>query len=177
VRRPRIAAVFILAAVLTLLSSAAAPAAPRPSVSLETSATTVTVGASVALTGTVTNPRSSATKVTILERAGKRWKPAGTAELSADGTFTVEVAPDKAGTWDLLAQYKAGAVKVRSSVLSVEVQAAISGWSAGAGGGWGAVALASDGTMWTWGENDVGQLGVGDTDARDTPTEVVTASL
>ena len=175
-RRLRVAPVLILAAALTLLSSAAALAAPKPSVSLKTASATVAVGASVTLTGTVTNPRPSAMTVAILERAGKRWKSVATTDLPADGAFTVEVTPGKAGVWDLLAQYKAGTVKVRSDVLSLDVQAVTAGWSSGACGGWGAVSLASDGTMWTWGRNDVGQLGLGtaDTDPHDTPSEVTT---
>jgi alpha-tubulin suppressor-like RCC1 family protein len=34
------------------------------------------------------------------------------------------------------------------------------------------LALLNDGTIWTWGRNDEGQLGLGDTTNRDTPTQV-----
>lgn len=35
-----------------------------------------------------------------------------------------------------------------------------------------ATALRADGTVWTWGENDFGQLGLGDTEPRHRPTQV-----
>jgi len=34
------------------------------------------------------------------------------------------------------------------------------------------VALKSDGSLWSWGSNSYGQLGLGDTVDRDTPTSV-----
>jgi alpha-tubulin suppressor-like RCC1 family protein len=168
--------VVLAGAVLVLLLSVDAMAATKPSVRLETSSTTVTVGTPVTLSGAVTNPRPGATSVAVLEQAGTRWKAVGTTELSADGTFTVAVTPGKAGTWDLVAQYKAGRTKVRSSILAIDVQAAGAGWSVGAGGGSGVVALTSDHTVWAWGGNDVGQLGIGtpDEDAHATPSVVGT---
>jgi alpha-tubulin suppressor-like RCC1 family protein len=41
-----------------------------------------------------------------------------------------------------------------------------------AAGGGHALALKSDGTLWAWGENDSGQLGIGSTIATATPTQV-----
>jgi alpha-tubulin suppressor-like RCC1 family protein len=41
-------------------------------------------------------------------------------------------------------------------------------------GGWfHAIALKSDGTAWTWGENGTGELGDGTTTRRTTPVQVV----
>ena len=37
------------------------------------------------------------------------------------------------------------------------------------------VALKRDGTLWAWGENSYGQLGVGDTTDRSSPTQVGSA--
>lgn len=39
-------------------------------------------------------------------------------------------------------------------------------------GSWFSAALKSDGTIWSWGENDNGQLGQGDTTTRDVPTQI-----
>jgi alpha-tubulin suppressor-like RCC1 family protein len=45
-------------------------------------------------------------------------------------------------------------------------------WEAVAGGGYHTVALKSDGSLWSWGWNDSGQLGQGDTIDRGSPTQV-----
>ena len=48
-------------------------------------------------------------------------------------------------------------------------------WKAvSAGGGYYTLALKTDGTLWAWGENAVGQLGLGDTIDRSTPVQVGT---
>lgn len=38
------------------------------------------------------------------------------------------------------------------------------------------VAVKSDGSLWAWGKNDVGQLGLGDTDDRHVPTQIGSAT-
>ena len=38
------------------------------------------------------------------------------------------------------------------------------------------IALKQDGTLWAWGYNNDGQLGLGDTTNRSTPTQVGSAS-
>ena len=47
-----------------------------------------------------------------------------------------------------------------------------SNWSAVATGSFHTVALCSDGALWAWGYNLFGQLGLGDTNDRNTPTRV-----
>ena len=46
-------------------------------------------------------------------------------------------------------------------------------WSMVSSGRTHTIALMSDGSVWVWGENTYGQLGLGDTVARDTPTLVM----
>ena len=45
-------------------------------------------------------------------------------------------------------------------------------WKSIAAGNGYAAAIKTDGSLWTWGSNDHGELGLGDTDARDAPTQV-----
>ena len=47
-----------------------------------------------------------------------------------------------------------------------------SSWSAAAGGFYHTVALKKDGSLWTWGYNAIGELGLGDTVNRYDPTRV-----
>jgi len=47
-------------------------------------------------------------------------------------------------------------------------------WISVAAGEWHTVAIKKDGSLWAWGKNDRGQLGVGnDNDTQDVPTEIV----
>ena len=45
-------------------------------------------------------------------------------------------------------------------------------WTAIAAGWSQSLALKSDGSLWSWGYNNVGQLGLGDTTDRHVPTKV-----
>ncbi len=45
-----------------------------------------------------------------------------------------------------------------------------------AGGDYHTLAIRKDGSLWAWGKNDLGQLGLGDTSDRHTPTRVGSAS-
>jgi alpha-tubulin suppressor-like RCC1 family protein len=56
----------------------------------------------------------------------------------------------------------------RSSPASLFGMGMVSWENAAAGPGWGA-AVRSDGTLWTWGINDTGQLGIGSTTNRSSP--------
>ena len=48
-------------------------------------------------------------------------------------------------------------------------------WAAVAGGRWFSLGLKKDGTLWAWGDNASGELGLGDTTGRYSPTQVGTA--
>ena len=60
-------------------------------------------------------------------------------------------------------------------VLTAPAQAASSGWSTPSSGGYYTCAIRS-GAIYCWGRNDYGQLGVGDTNPRTTPTRVGTST-
>ena len=49
---------------------------------------------------------------------------------------------------------------------------AVDVWTTISAGGYHTLALKSDGTLWAWGNNSSGQLGLGDTTNRNTPTQV-----
>ena len=168
-KRYRIAVgVVLTAAVLLLLPSANALAAARPSVSLKAAAKTVTVGQTLSLKGTVGHPRSGARSVTILERVGTKWQKLATAKLSSKHTYKVTVKLTKVGTWRLEAQYKAGSTKVHSKVVVITVN----GWAYVSCGFAHTMALKTDDTLWAWGDNDNGQLGLGSTAEKNSPTRV-----
>ena len=119
------------------------------------------------------------TSVLIYEKGGMGWRRIAAAKLTAKHTFSVKVAPQTLGTWRLFAVYKHTAgtatAKARSDVLAITVTSAPGDWVAVAGGGYHSLALKSDGSLWAWGDNEFGQLGLGDTKDREIPNQVGTA--
>ena len=176
-KRCRVALRVVLGtAVLLVLLSANALAATKPAVSLKAAASSVTAGKALLLSGTVSHARASAKSVVILKQVGKQWQRLATVKLSAKHRFAVKVTPAKTGTWRLVAQYRAGTVTARSRVIAITVKAAASAWAAISVGGGQTLALKKDGTLWAWGGNMWGELGLGDTGNRLTPTEVGSGS-
>jgi alpha-tubulin suppressor-like RCC1 family protein len=57
----------------------------------------------------------------------------------------------------------------RSSPVQI---GALTTWANVAAGGQFAVAIKTDGTLWAWGFNGAGQLGIGDATARSSPVQV-----
>jgi alpha-tubulin suppressor-like RCC1 family protein len=55
---------------------------------------------------------------------------------------------------------------------SYNIQAGEVGWAAVSAGGRCTVALKTDGSLWAWGSNDYGQLGLGDATDRNVPVQV-----
>ena len=159
---------------------AAAPRSAKPSVSLKAPAGSATVGQALRLTGSVRNARADFTSVSIYEKGGAGWRRVATAKLTARHTFAAKVTPTKQGTWRLFAAYKyrtgAAMVKARSDVLAITVEAAPGEWAAIAGGAGHSLALKSDGSLWAWGGNSYGALGLGDYKNRNVPTRVGTAN-
>ena len=134
--------------------------------SLKAAPGSVTVGQPLQLSGTVTHPKSGVTSVTILKQVGTTWLSLTTAKLTSKHAFAVKLTL-AFGTWHLEAQYKAGST-VRSKAVTVTVKA----WTAVSAGWAQTMALKSDGTLWAWGANDSGQLGLGNTTDEDSPTQV-----
>jgi alpha-tubulin suppressor-like RCC1 family protein len=59
------------------------------------------------------------------------------------------------------------------SIYSNEAVIAVAGyWSAVAAGQLHTIALRTNGSLWSWGKNDTGQLGLGDYNSRNTPSQI-----
>ncbi len=151
-----------------LLPSANALAAAKPAVSLRAAAKTVTLGQTLLLRGTVSHASSHVKSVAILERVGSKWRSFATAKLSSKHAYAVTVTLTKKGTWRLVAQYRAG----RITVISKDVVITVNAWAYVSCGQAHTLALKSNGTLWAWGDNDNGQLGLGGTAERNSPTQV-----
>ena len=63
-----------------------------------------------------------------------------------------------------------------TTFFSTPQQVGTESWSKISGGDGFFIAIRSDGTLWSWGENTYGQLGLGDTTNRTSPTQVGAAS-
>ncbi len=120
-KRYCIALGFALTTAVFLLLSAAALASTKPSVSLKATPSSVTVGQTLKLTGTVTHPKSGVKSVTILKKVASKWVSLATAKLSSKRTFAVKET-FAAGSWRLKARYKAGSTTVYSKVVTVTVK-------------------------------------------------------
>lgn len=105
-----------------LLLPASALAATKPAASLKATPNSITVGQGLQLTGTVTHAKAGATSVAILEQVGTSWQSLAATKLSAAHSFAVKLMLT-AGTWHLVAQYKAGASTVHSKIVVVTVRA------------------------------------------------------
>ena len=167
-------AVLLLAAVLTGLLAAGALGATKPTVRLQATTSTVKVGHVLHLArGTVRNAKASATSVLIYEMVGTHWQRIATARFSAKHTFAATVTPEEQGRLDLRAVYRfkmdAATAVVLSNTVAITVKPAPGDWVAVACGSGQSLALKTDGSLWAWGDNTFGQLGLGDTKNRTHP--------
>ncbi len=71
--------------------------------------------------------------------------------------------------WGLSASGQLGVNDTTSRNTPVTTLLGGNNWKSIAGGGNHTIALKTDGTLWSWGSNTSGQLGVNDTTRRSTP--------
>jgi len=96
-------------------------------------------------------------------------------QVAAGGTFSLAIKTD--GTmWSWGFNYSgqlglniAGAYAHRSSPVQI---GALTTWSKVAGGNSHGLAIKTNGTMWSWGINNAGRLGLGDTYYRSSPVQI-----
>ncbi|CAM3098780.1 right-handed parallel beta-helix repeat-containing protein [Rariglobus hedericola] len=103
------------------------------------------------------------------------------AQITTGGNHTVVVNEDTGAvvSWGLNTNGQLGDGTTLSRTEAVPVQKAsgpLTGISAVAAGGTHSVALASDGTVWTWGSNLYGQLGNGNNTQQTKAVQVLTSS-
>ena len=109
--------------------------------------------------------RSSPTQIGALTN----WKQVST----FDGTMAVKTDGTLWG-WgynNLYGQLGQGTVTVNDVSSPIQI-GALTNWKQVQMGGESTLAIKTDGTIWTWGRNDSGQLGLGDTTHRSSPVQV-----
>jgi alpha-tubulin suppressor-like RCC1 family protein len=116
-------------------------------------------------TNNTTNTTRSIPVTTFL--GGTNWKSVDcginhTAAIKTDGTLWV---------WGRNGYGQLGTNDTANRGIPVQTFLGGTNWKSVAGGGSHTVAIKTDGTLWTWGLNSYGQLGVNDTANRTTPVQ------
>jgi FG-GAP repeat len=93
-----------------------------PTLTLRASLRTVKVGSTVTLKGAVKNFVSSAMTVRLCRKVGARLSLLKTVKLSNAGAFRWALKPGKAGTWVIVASYKAGGLTFKSKAVTVSAR-------------------------------------------------------
>ncbi|QKG54960.1 RCC1 domain-containing protein [Hymenobacter sp. BRD67] len=122
-------------------------------------------GTVVSLTGTgLTNT----TSITFTGAAGVKTVTSGFTVNAAGTQITGVVVPAGARSGPVLATTPLGTSLVGSVLFSRATSLAV--------GGYHTVAVRADGSLWAWGRNDAGQLGLGSTSDQTSPQRVGTAT-
>ncbi len=108
------------------------------------------------------------TEAGVFEDNTTKWKAVAvgdrvTVGLAEDGTLW---------SWGLNTSGQLGDGTTTNRNTPVRVQKAGITWKAVSAGYYHTVGLAEDGSLWSWGVNDVGQLGDGTTTERNTPVKI-----
>ena len=156
------------AALLLLLLPVTALAAAKPKVSLKASPHTATIGQSVRLSGTVAHPGSSKS-ITILKYVAGAWENLGHDEAQRQA----QLHRQRDARTRQLASARPVQIRPPQGVQrhcddqGADLDGISCGWAH-------TMALKSDGTLWSWGSDGNGQLGLGsrNTADRNSPTEV-----
>jgi hypothetical protein len=111
-----------------------------------------------------TTDRTSLTQVD----PGSTWKA-----VSCGGGCTLAVKSDGSlWAWGSTTSGNLGLGSMDSTVATPARVGTASNWASVSAGYEQTLALKSDGSLWAWGDNFYGDLGLGNTSNRDTPTEV-----
>ena len=98
---------------------------------------------------------------------GTNWKQVA---CGNNGSYTAAIKTDGTlWTWGLNSSGQLGDNTVTTRSIPVTTFAGGTNWKQVAGGGNHTAAIKTDGTLWTWGLNSYGRLGVNDTNTRRTP--------
>lgn len=143
-------------------------------VSLMATPSSLTLGDPVTFTGKAT-PFVAGAAVQLQQLSADTWSTIATSTLSAKGMFTFSLTPTATGTGSYrvlvdgsTAKYlAAGTSKTRTVVV-----APVPTWASVSAGTSYTCATKTDTTLWCWGLNSSGQLGLGDTTDRSVPTKL-----
>jgi hypothetical protein len=166
----------VLSLLLVTLVASTAEAKGTPKVTIKASPQRASLGQPVTLSGEVRNAARGFRNLIIQRRIGSTWRRLRTVTLNASHAYGATVKVTSRGRWVLRAKYVVSGQTRYSptSAVSVAALATPGPWIATAGSYGDSFALRADGSLWASGDNQYGQLGVGDMKLRRQLTRVGT---